>query len=206
VVVSAHPVSPNDATPAANADALPQNLLSRWLDRIVVAIGQASSWIWLLVLAVVLTNVFSRFVLSRGSIALEELSWHLFGAALMLALAYAVVRDDHVRVDVLREKFTLRSQAIIELLAIVLLALPVVVLMIDALIPFAYQAFIYNERSQAPSGLPHRFIFKSMLPLGLTLVALALFSRATRCSTLLLNFPRALKPTSDNRGRGHSQP
>ncbi len=204
--MSVQPVSPNTAAPASDEAALPHNRLSYWLDKALVAIGEASAWIWLLVLAVVLTNVFSRFVLSRGSIALEELSWHLFGAALMLALAYAVVRDDHVRVDVLREKFTLRSQAITELLAILILALPVVLLMIDALIPFAYQAFIYNERSQAPSGLPHRFVFKSVLPLGLALVALALFSRATRCSTLLLNFPRALTPTSDDRARGPSQP
>ncbi|NKQ11393.1 TRAP transporter small permease subunit [Pseudomonas sp. SST3] len=204
--MSVHPVSPNAAAPASHEAALPHNRLSYWLDKALVAIGEASAWIWLLVLAVVLTNVFSRFVLARGSIALEELSWHLFGAALMLALAYAVVRDDHVRVDVLREKFTLRSQAIIELLAILILALPVVLLMVDALIPFAYQAFIYNERSQAPSGLPHRFIFKSVLPLGLALVALALASRATRCSTLLFNFPRALVPASGDRDRGHSQP
>lgn len=204
--MSAHPVSPSDAVPAAHADALPHNKLSYWLDKALVAVGECSAWIWLLVLAVVLTNVFSRFVMSRGSIALEELSWHLFGAALMLALAYAVVRDDHVRVDVLREKFTLRSQAIIELLAILILALPIVVLMVDALVPFAYQSFVHGERSQAPSGLPHRFIFKSVLPLGLTLVALALLSRATRCSTLLFNFPRAFKAPSRDRDRGHSQP
>lgn len=206
VAVSAHPVSPQDAVAANQADALPQNKLSYWLEKALVAIGEASAWIWLLVLAVVLTNVFSRFVMSRGSIALEELSWHLFGAALMLALAYAVVRDDHVRVDVLREKFTLRTQAIIELLAILILALPIVLLMVDALIPFAYQAFIYDERSQAPSGLPHRFIFKSVLPLGLTMVALALLSRATRCSTLLFNFPRAFMVPTHDRSRGHSQP
>ncbi|WP_404436265.1 TRAP transporter small permease subunit [Stutzerimonas chloritidismutans] len=204
--MAVHPVSPNNAVPASQADVLPHNKLSFWLDKGLVAIGEASAWIWLLVLAVVLTNVFSRFVLSRGSIALEELSWHLFGAALMLALAYAVVRDDHVRVDVLREKFTLRSQATIELLAILILALPIVLLMVDALVPFAYQAFIYDERSQAPSGLPHRFIFKSVLPLGLSLVALALLSRASRCSTLLLNFPRAMTPATGNRDRGQSQP
>ena len=202
--MSVHPAPPN-AAPASEV-ALPHNRLSYWLDRALVAIGEASAWIWLLVLAVVLTNVFSRFVMSRGSIALEELSWHLFGAALMLALAYAVVRDDHVRVDVLREKFTLRSQAIIELLAILILALPIVVLMVDALVPFAYQAFIYDERSQAPSGLPHRFIFKSVLPIGLTLVALALLSRASRCSTLLFNFPRAFTAPSHDRNSGHSQP
>ena len=55
-------------------DALPYNRISRPLDRLLVAIGRASAWLWLAVLLVVLANVFSRFALSRGSIALEELS------------------------------------------------------------------------------------------------------------------------------------
>lgn len=185
---------------------LPHNRLSWRLDRLIVAIGQASAWLWLLVLVVVLTNVFSRFVLARGSIALEELSWHLFGAAMMLALAYAVVRDDHVRVDVLREKFSLRLQAKVELIGIVFLALPIIGLMVDTLIPYAYTAFIYQEHSQAPSGLPYRFLFKSVLPLGLLLVGIALVSRASRCSTLLLNFPRAVHMPDDGRTGGHSHP
>lgn len=193
---------PASADPLATAD-LPNNRLSWRLDRLIVAIGQASAWLWLAVLGVVLSNVFSRFVLARGSIALEELSWHLFGAAMMLSLAYAVVRDDHVRVDVLREKFSLRLQAQIELAGIVLLALPIIGLMIDSLIPYAYTAFVYQEHSQAPSGLPYRFLFKSVLPLGLILVAIALVSRASRCSTLLFNFPRAISVPADDRDGGH---
>lgn len=192
---------PASADPLANAD-LPNNRLSWRLDRLIVAIGQASAWLWLAVLGVVLSNVFSRFVLARGSIALEELSWHLFGAAMMLSLAYAVVRDDHVRVDVLREKFSLRLQAQIELAGIVLLALPIIGLMIDSLIPYAYTAFVYQEHSQAPSGLPYRFLFKSVLSLGLILVAIALVSRASRCSTLLFNFPRAISVPADDRDGG----
>ncbi|MDA7087646.1 TRAP transporter small permease subunit [Pseudomonas sp. SA3-5] len=196
---------PASADPLATAD-LPNNRLSWRLDRLIVAIGQASAWLWLGVLGVVLSNVFSRFVLARGSIALEELSWHLFGAAMMLSLAYAVVRDDHVRVDVLREKFSLRLQAQIELAGIVLLALPVIGLMVDSLIPYAYTAFVYQEHSQAPSGLPYRFLFKSVLPLGLILVGIALFSRASRCSTLLFNFPRAISVPADDRNGGHPHP
>lgn len=196
---------PASADAPATAE-LPSNRLSWRLDRLIVAIGRASAWLWLAVLAVVLANVFSRFVLARGSIALEELSWHLFGAAMMLALAYAVVRDDHVRVDILREKFSPRLQAWIELLAIVLLALPVIGLMIDSLIPYAYTAFAMQEHSQAPSGLPYRFLFKSVLPLGLILVAIALVSRASRCSTLLLNVPRAISVPADNRNGGHPHP
>ncbi|NQD91772.1 TRAP transporter small permease subunit [Pseudomonas sp. CrR25] len=200
------PASPAAPGAAPQPDSLPHNRLSWPLDRLIVAIGRASAWLWLAVLLVVLSNVFSRFVLARGSIALEELSWHLFGAAMMLALAYAVVRDDHVRVDVLREKFSLRSQALIELLAIVLLALPVIGLMIDTLVPYAYTAFRYQEHSQAPSGLPYRFLFKSVLPLGLGLVGIALVSRASRCSTLLLNFPRAIPVPGDDRNGGHPHP
>lgn len=196
---------PASADPLATAD-LPNNRLSWRLDRLIVAIGQTSAWLWLAVLGVVLSNVFSRFVLARGSIALEELSWHLFGAAMMLSLAYAVVRDDHVRVDVLREKFSLRLQAQIELAGIVLLALPIIGLMIDSLIPYAYTAFVYQEHSQAPSGLPYRFLFKSVLPLGLILVAIALVSRASRCSTLLFNVPRAISVPADDRNGGHPHP
>ena len=196
---------PASAARAPGAE-LPHNRLSHLLERFIVAIGQASAWLWIAVLLVVLCNVFSRFVLARGSIALEELSWHLFGAATLLALAYAVVRDDHVRVDVLREKFALRTQAWIELLGIVLLALPVIVLMIDSLLAYAHTAFVYLEHSQAPSGLPYRFLFKSVLPLGLALTAIALFARATRCSTLLLNFPRAIPAPDADRDGGPAHP
>lgn len=200
-------VSGADQTPAPGDDFLPTNALAWRLDRLVVAVGRLSSWLWIGVLVVVLLNVFSRYVMSQGSIALEELSWHLFGTATMLTLGYAVVRDDHVRVDVLKEKFPPRAQAIIELLGIALLALPAVYLMVEVLVPYAWKAWTYNERSQAPSGLPYRFIFKSMLPLGLVFVMIALFSRFLRCATFLFGFPRAVTPPNDDRrSTGHPNP
>lgn len=200
-------VSRADNAPVPNGDVLPTNKLSWRLDRLVESIGRAASWIWIGVLIVVLINVFSRYVLAQGSIALEELSWHLFGIATMLTLGFAVVRDDHVRVDVLKENFSLRTQATIEILGIVLLALPIIALMIDSLVPYAWTAWIYDEHSQAPSGLPHRWIFKSMLPLGLAVVMVALASRALRCSTYLFDFPRAFEPPRDDcDSASHSNP
>lgn len=196
-----------DQSPAPKPDTLPINAFSWQLDRLVVAVGRLASWLWIGVLVVVLINVISRYAFSQGSIALEELSWHLFGTATMLTLGYAVVRDDHVRVDVLKEKFSPKAQAIIELLGIVLLALPIISLMISALLPYAWKAWIYSEHSQAPSGLPYRFIFKSMLPLGLVFVMIALVSRASRCGTLLFRFPRAIEPPYDDRHSvGHPNP
>ncbi|MDX5433758.1 MAG: TRAP transporter small permease subunit [Halomonas sp.] len=175
---------------------LPTNRLSYRLDMAILLFGRAVSWLWLATLAVVLTNVVNRFILGRGSIAVEELSWHLFGATMILTLAYAVVSDDHVRVDVIREKFSLRTQAWIEIIAIVLLALPVLYLMAEALFEYGYRSFARGERSQAPSGLPYRFIIKTLIHIGLTLVAVALLSRALRCSTLLFGYPRRVNKTT----------
>lgn len=200
-------VSGDKHTPTFDTDSLPVNAVSWHLDRLVVAVGRLASWLWIAVLIVILINVFSRYALSQGSIALEELSWHLFGTATMLTLGYAVVLDDHVRVDVLKEKFSPKAQAIIELLGIVLLALPIIALMINALVPYAWTAWTYTEHSQAPSGLPYRFVFKSMLPLGLVFVMIALLSRATRCTTYLFRFPRAIEPPHDDRrSAGHPNP
>jgi TRAP-type mannitol/chloroaromatic compound transport system permease small subunit len=198
--------APGAATPAGDAAPgnLPYNRLSWRLDGALVSIGKFASWLWLIMLAVVLNNVFLRYIVAESSIALEELSWHLFGAAMMLSLAYAVVRDDHVRVDVLHENFTLRSRAWIDLVAIVLLALPVLVIAITSLVPYAYTAYIYGETSQAPSGLPHRFIIKSIIPIGLALVVVALFSRALRCSTLLFRFPQEIHPPAADAGHGRN--
>ncbi len=180
-------------------DELPTNFLSHQVDRVIALIGQAASFLWLATLAVVLSNVVNRFILGRGSIAMEELSWHMFGAALMLTLAYGVVRDAHVRVDVLRERFGLRTQAWIELICIVLLLLPILYLMLDQMIEYAQRSFQRGERSQAPSGLPYRFIIKSMIPIGIALITIAIVSRALRCSTLLFGFPRRYDPP-DRRG------
>lgn len=174
---------------------LPTNPYSYRLDSFIAFTGKLLSWLWVATMAVVLLNVFNRFILNRGSIALEELSWHFFGATMILTLAYAVVTDDHVRVDVLRERFSLKLAAWVELLGIALLMLPLLYFITDQLIEYAYRSFAQGESSQSPSGLPYRFILKSTLPLGMLLVAIAMVSRLLRCTTYLFKFPREMRPT-----------
>ncbi|WP_435103905.1 TRAP transporter small permease subunit [Arhodomonas sp. AD133] len=170
---------------------LPETALSRTLDGLIVGVGQAASWLWLPVVAVILVSVISRYAFGQGSILLEELSWHIYGVAWPLGLAYTLATDDHVRVDVLHERFSLRAQAWIELLGLVLLLLPFLILSIYYGAPYAYDAFTRGEASQAPSGLPYRFFLKSFIPLSLALLAVAAFARLTRCTALLFGFPRA---------------
>ena len=172
---------------------LPDTSVSRALDSFIGGLGRLVSWLWLGVVAVILYSVISRYAFGQGSILLEELSWHLFGLAWPIGVAYAVVTDDHVRVDVIHERLSLRAQAWIEIFGIVFLLMPFLLITIFYALPYAYDSFVRGETSQAPSGLPYRFILKSVIPIALTLVAVAAISRLLRCTALLFNWPHAYK-------------
>ncbi|MCH8552090.1 MAG: TRAP transporter small permease subunit [Natronospirillum sp.] len=176
---------------------LPTNIISRPVDAALRFIGQLAAWLWVATIAVITINVVDRFIFGRGSVALEELSWHFFGAAMLLSLSYAVVTDDHVRVDFLRERFSLKTRSWIDLLGILLLALPVFFIITEETISYAYRSFISGERSQSASGLRHRFVLKSVMPIAFSLLMIALASRVLRCSSYLFNFPRAIWPDDD---------
>jgi len=172
---------------------LPDTRFSSALDAFVGGTGKLVSWLWLAVIAVIMTSVISRYMFAQGSIFLEELTWHIYGVAWTMGLGYTLVTDDHVRVDVLHERFSLRAQAWIELLGIVLLLLPFLYIGILYSIPYAYEAYIQNETSQAPSGLPYRFILKSVIPISLAFIGLAALSRLLKCTALLFGWPHPIK-------------
>jgi len=166
-------------------DSLPVTNLSRRLDALVRSIGNALSWIWGALLLVIVLNVTLRYVFGRGLIELEELQWHLYAVGFLAGLSYCLESDTHVRVDVLRERLQPRHRAWLELYGILLLLLPFVGLMVVYGVPFALAAWESGEISQAPGGLPHRFLIKAMLPMGFGLLGLAAFSRLLRVGALL---------------------
>tara|TARA_R100000306_G_C4357965_1_gene133756 strand:+ start:596 stop:1231 length:636 start_codon:yes stop_codon:yes gene_type:complete len=164
--------------------------ISFYIDSFVVLIGKAVSWIWLVVLLVVLFNVFSRYLFNSGSAAMLELSWHLFGATMLIVLSYAVVTDDHVRVDFLSEKLPVRCVALIEFLLISVLVIPLLVFMTETLVQYAWNSFVKGESSMAPDGLPYRFILKSIIPFSILLLMLSLVSRLIKDIALVLGKPK----------------
>ncbi|MFP6605583.1 MAG: C4-dicarboxylate ABC transporter permease, partial [Myxococcota bacterium] len=75
---------------------LPETRLSRGLDRLVRRVGDAASWLWLVLLGVVVLNVVLRYLFGEGRIEFEEIQWHLYATGFLIALGYAVESDDHV--------------------------------------------------------------------------------------------------------------
>jgi TRAP-type mannitol/chloroaromatic compound transport system permease small subunit len=115
-----------------------------------------------------------RYLFHEGSVALQELEWHLFAIIFLLGAAYTLRHDDHVRVDVFyrSHKLTPRHRAFIDLLGTVLFMLPFCWLVIDHSLPIVASAYHMGEGSPDPGGLPYRFLLKAAIPVGFALLML----------------------------------
>ena len=185
----------NGDADSANSDDLPQTALSKRIDAFIEKIGHALSWLWLVLLAVVVVNVLLRYVFGSGRIEFEEAQWHLYAVGFLAALGYGVQSDSHIRVDVIHERLSPRMRAWIDLYGILLLGLPFCALVLIFSVPFVSESFASGEISPSPGGLPGRFLIKAALPLGFAGVALAFISRLLRLGRRLFG------PDGEN-GRG----
>jgi TRAP-type mannitol/chloroaromatic compound transport system permease small subunit len=161
--------------------------LSRGLERFADAIdatsgrvGRAASWLYPVLVAVLIVNVALRYGFGRGFIELEELQWHLFAAAFLLAMADTYAADEHVRVDLVHGRLAPRTRAWIELLGCLLLLFPFSVIVADWAFDFFWLSWQLGERSAMPSGLPARWIIKAVLFFSLCLLALQALAVAAR--------------------------
>ncbi|MGB0681548.1 MAG: TRAP transporter small permease subunit [Magnetovibrionaceae bacterium] len=160
--------------------------LSDKIDHLIQTIGHVVCWANGILVFVIIAQVFNRYVLHGGSIAMEELQWHLYGAAVMFGISYAITQDSHIRVDILYHKYKPRTKRIVEIVGIVFFLLPFAWVIFDHSIPFVVDSFRTMEGSDSASGLPYRWIIKAVIPISFGLVILAAVSRLIRDVTLLI--------------------
>jgi TRAP-type mannitol/chloroaromatic compound transport system permease small subunit len=173
---------------------LPHTALSRRLDAFVRWIGERAAWLWAALVIVILTNVTLRYAFGRGYIFFEEIQWHVYGIGFILGLSYCLQVDRHVRIDVLSEHWPIRVRTWIEFLGLMLLLLPFVSFVLIYSVPFIMTSWRLNEVSAAPGGLPYRWVAKSFIFIGFSLLFVAAVSRLSRVTSLLFRIP---KPLSD---------
>lgn len=123
------------------------------------------------------------------STRLQEMEWHLHAVLFLMCLAFAYVRDAHVRIEVVRERMGPRTRVWIELIGCMLFLVPYCYVVVLYGTEFAQRSFAILERSSAQTGLELRFIIKSFLPLGFTVLALAGASVALKCIVYLFGPP-----------------
>ena len=175
------------AKPETPAKGVSIPLMTRAINALVSFISIFAHLGWLVLVLVILASVIMRYVLGNSLVWLEELQWHIYGAGLMLGLSYALVHDEHVRVDVVAAMWSARTRAMVEIAAMVLLVIPFAALLGYYSLNFVEFSMRTNEISGSPGGLTHRWIIKAFMPFSLFLLALAAFARAWREFVFLLN-------------------
>jgi TRAP-type mannitol/chloroaromatic compound transport system permease small subunit len=168
----------------------PRNAISNAIDRFVDALAAVFNWIWLVLIVLIVANVVLRYVVGTNFIAMEEMQWHLYAIGFLLGLGYAVSHDAHVRVDVIAEHWPERRRAWIEFFGILLFVAPFIYVTIVYALPFVQRAYMINEVSAAPGGLPYRWAIKAVILLAFAYLGLAVLSRFLRVCTDLFGVPR----------------
>ncbi|MFQ5848317.1 MAG: TRAP transporter small permease subunit, partial [Candidatus Methylomirabilales bacterium] len=144
------------------------------------------SWIALVLVLVVAWNVIVRYLFHRGSVAMQELEWHLFGPLFLLTAAYTLVYDEHVRVDILYSRFSARTRAYVDFVGSLLFLIPVCIIIIWTSWSFIGASWAAGEGSPDPGGLPARYILKAIMPIGFALLGLQGVSMALHSLCRLL--------------------
>lgn len=179
--------------------------LSDFLELLCTVFGRVGAWLIVpLVLIIVYDVITRKIVFIQQAVMnsplydflsptkLQEAEWHLHAVIFLLAYGMAYLTGNHVRVDLWREGRGERTQGWVELIAILLLAIPFCSVLLYYSVDMAYSAWRQGEGSSALTGIPQRWIIKSFLPIGATLLLSALLATLLRICLFLFG-PTAIK-------------
>ncbi len=137
--------------------------MSKTIDTITKNIGFIASILTLFLALLVSYDAIMRYLFSEGSIALQEVEWHIFDIIFLLGLSYALKHDKHVRVDIFFVNYSSQTKAIIQIISMIFLLIPFSLFFLQGSFDMTVQSFLQNEISSDPGGLKYRFIIKSVL-------------------------------------------
>lgn len=160
-----------------------QNFLF-WIDRISTWAGKLFAWSVLLLTFAVSYEVFMRYVLGKPTAWAYDVSYMLYGALFIMAGAYTLSRNGHVRGDVIYRFWPPKVQASIDLTLYVIFFFPGMIALIIAGYDFAKLAWLVKEHSSFSPGGPPLYHFKSLIPVAgalLVLQGIAEFIRCIQC-------------------------
>jgi TRAP-type mannitol/chloroaromatic compound transport system permease small subunit len=135
--------------------------VSAGIDRMNEMIGKAVSWLVLVAVLVSATNAIIRKTLNASSNAWLELQWYLYGAAFLLAAAYTLKQNEHIRIDIIYGALSRRKQHWIDLLGHLFFLMPFVIAMLYMLTPYVLMSMRNGEVSTNAGGLviwPAKFL------------------------------------------------
>jgi len=143
-----------------------------FIESVNEAVGRGVSWVTLGLVSVVFADVIMRYALGISFVFVQELEWHLFSVIFLIGAGFALLHDEHVRVDIFYQGMSKKRQSWVNCLGATFFLFPGCFLVIATGIPFVVDSFRILEGSPDPGGIPFRFVLKAMVPIGFALVAL----------------------------------
>jgi TRAP-type mannitol/chloroaromatic compound transport system permease small subunit len=140
--------------------------LEKLFDRFSNLMGWIAGFLNLVMLVNVFYDAIMRYFFNTGSIALQEMEWHLFSIVFLFGMAYTLKEDGHVRVDILYDYFSPRWKAIVNIGGALLLLIPLSLLITEGSFWYVHEAFTSGEISGDPGGLSYRWLIKSVIPVS----------------------------------------
>ena len=138
----------------------------RAIDKIIHYLGMFTASVVVLLVLLVVYDASMRYLFSSGSVALQELEWHLFDIIILFGIVFTLKMDAHVRVDIFYANFSKKTKALVNIISNIFFVLPFSLLLIYIGIDFVSMSYAQGECSSNPGGLEFRFLVKSLLPLS----------------------------------------
>ena len=145
--------------------------LSRTIDTLNDRIGRAVYWLVLLAVLISAGNAIVRKAFDMSSNAYLEIQWYLFSAVFLLCAGYTLLKNEHIRIDVIAGRFSRRTQTWIDVLGTIFFLLPLVALILYESVPWFLRAWHSQEVSPSAGGLI-LWPAKILVPIGFSLLGL----------------------------------
>ncbi len=151
------------------------------VDRFSTWVGQAFSWLIVALTLFVSWEVFSRYALGTPHAWAFDVMTILYGTMFMMAGAYTLSKNGHVRGDVLYGFFRPRTQAAIDLTLYIMFFIPGVVALVWAGYNYASESWVINEHSNITADGPPIYPFKTVIPVAGVILLMQGFVEIVRC-------------------------
>ncbi len=156
-----------------------------FVDKISTWVGQAFSWIIVALTLHIAWEVFSRYVLDNPRAWAFDAMIMMYGTLFMMAGAYTLAKNGHVRGDVIYGYFTPRAQAALDLTLYIVFFIPGVIALVWAGYTYAAESWAINEHSNITAEGPPVYPFKTVIPLAGAFVLMQGIVEIIRCAICL---------------------
>jgi len=149
--------------------------LSKRIDAFSEWMGRWVAWLVLAAVLISAANASVRKAFNMSSNAFLEIQWYLFAAVFLLASGYTLLRQEHVKIDVVSGRFSKRTQIWIDIIGICVFLIPFTLIIIKLAMPLVINAYVTHEMSSNAGGLIRWPVF-ALLPVGMLALAIQAIS------------------------------